>query len=119
MHATLARVLIAFFIPFRKEPGEAHTQLEKLEHDLHPSVAYGILPLFAFANAGVSFEGITLVSLLHPVPLGIAAGLVLGNQVGVFSFSWLAIKLGISKSPQDVSWLQLYGAAYSAASVSR
>jgi len=111
VHATLAGVVTAFFIPFRKEPGETLTQLEKLEHDLHPSVAYAILPLFAFANAGISFEGITLASLLHPVPLGIAAGLFFGNQLGVFGFSWLAIKLGISKMPQDVSWLQLYGVA--------
>jgi NhaA family Na+:H+ antiporter len=111
VHATLAGVVTAFFIPFRKEPGETLTQLEKLEHDLHPSVAYGILPLFAFANAGISFEGITLASLLHPVPLGIAAGLFFGNQLGVFGFSWLAIRLGISKMPQDVSWLQLYGVA--------
>lgn len=111
VHATLAGVVTAFFIPFRKEPGETLTQLEKLEHDLHPSVAYAILPLFAFTNAGISFEGITLASLLHPVPLGIAAGLFFGNQLGVFGFSWLAIKLGISKMPQDVSWLQLYGVA--------
>ncbi len=111
VHATLAGVVTAFFIPFRKEPGETETQLEKLEHDLHPSVAYGILPLFAFANAGIPFEGITLGSLLHPVPLGISAGLFIGNQLGVFGFSWLAIKLGISKLPQDVSWLQLYGVA--------
>lgn len=111
VHATLAGVVTAFFIPFRKEPGESQTQLEKLEHDLHPSVAYAILPLFAFANAGISFEGITLGSVLHPVPLGIAAGLFFGNQLGVFGFSWLAIKLGISKMPQDVSWLQLYGVA--------
>jgi len=111
VHATLAGVLTAFFIPFRREPGETQTQLEKLEHDLHPSIAYAILPLFAFANAGISFEGITLASFLHPVPLGIAAGLFIGNQLGVFGFSWLAIKLGISKLPQDVSWLQLYGVA--------
>ena len=111
VHATLAGVVTAFFIPFRKEPGESLTQLEKLEHDLHPSVAYGILPLFAFANAGISFEGITIASVLHPVPLGIAAGLFFGNQLGVFGFSWLAIRLGISKMPQDVSWLQLYGVA--------
>ncbi|MDH3872034.1 MAG: Na+/H+ antiporter NhaA [Gammaproteobacteria bacterium] len=111
VHATLAGVLTAFFIPFRREPGETQTQLEKLEHDLHPSIAYAILPLFAFANAGISFEGITLASFLHPVPLGIAAGLFIGNQVGIFGFSWLAIKIGISKLPQDVSWLQLYGVA--------
>lgn len=111
VHATLAGVLTAFFIPFRKEPGESLTQLEKLEHDLHPTVAYGILPLFAFANAGISFEGVTLASLLHPVPLGIAAGLFIGKQVGVFGLSWLAIKLGMAKLPRGVSVLQLYGVA--------
>lgn len=109
VHATLAGVLTAFFIPFKKEPGESQTQLEKLEHDLHPSVAYGILPLFAFANAGIAFDAINADSFFHPVPLGIAAGLFVGNQLGVFGFSWIAIKLGISKLPQGVSWMQLYG----------
>lgn len=111
VHATLAGVLTAFFIPFKKEPGESHTQLEKLEHDLHPAVAYGILPLFAFANAGIPFDGITIDSFLHPVPLGIAAGLFFGNQLGVFGLSWVAIKLGISKLPEGVNWIQLYGVA--------
>lgn len=111
VHATLAGILTSFFIPFRKEPGESRTQLEKLEHDLHPSVAFAILPIFAFANAGISFDTIGIHSLLHPVPLGIAAGLFLGNQLGVFGFSWLAIRLGISKLPQGVSWTQLYGVA--------
>lgn len=111
VHATLAGVLVAFFIPFRKEPGQSQTQLEKLEHDLHPTVAFGILPLFAFANAGISFEGMTLESLLHPIPLGIAAGLFLGNQLGVFGFSWAAIKLGIAELPQGANWLQMYGVA--------
>ncbi|MCU7919179.1 MAG: Na+/H+ antiporter NhaA [Candidatus Thiodiazotropha sp. (ex Epidulcina cf. delphinae)] len=111
VHATLAGVLTAFFIPFKKIPGESLTQLEKLEHDLHPSVVFGILPLFAFANAGIPFEAMTLEFLIHPVPLGIAAGLFFGNQLGVFGFSLFAIKLGISKLPHDVSWLQLYGVA--------
>ncbi|MGI9277241.1 MAG: Na+/H+ antiporter NhaA [Endozoicomonas sp.] len=111
VHATLAGVLIAFFIPFRKVPGESRTQLEKLEHDLHPTVAYLVLPFFAFANAGIPFDAITIDSLLHPVPLGIAAGLFIGNQVGVFGFSWLAIKLGVSKLPKGASWVQLYGIA--------
>ncbi len=111
VHATLAGVLTAFFIPFKKEPGESQTQLEKLEHDLHPAVAFGILPLFAFANAGISFDGITIDSFLHPVTLGIAAGLLFGNQLGVFGFSWVAIKLGISKLPEGVGWGQLYGVA--------
>ncbi|MGW8246530.1 MAG: Na+/H+ antiporter NhaA [Acidiferrobacterales bacterium] len=111
VHATLAGVLIAFFIPFRKQPGEKKTQLETLEHDLHPVVAYGILPLFAFANTGISFEGITLQSFLHPVPLGIAAGLFIGNQIGIFGFSWLAIKTGIARLPSGANWMQMYGIA--------
>ncbi len=111
VHATLAGVLSAFFIPFKNAPGESHTQLERLEHDLHPTVAYGILPLFAFANAGIPFDGITADSFLHPVPLGIATGLFFGNQLGVFGFSWITIKLGFSRLPQDVSWIQLYGVA--------
>ncbi|CAN2039629.1 Na(+):H(+) antiporter NhaA [Candidatus Magnetomoraceae bacterium gMMP-15] len=111
IHATLAGVLIAFTIPFKKLPGEKKTQLEILEHDIHPSVVYGILPLFAFANAGLSFQGLTVQSLLHPVPLGIAAGLFIGNQIGVFGFSWAAIKLGIAKLPKGATWMQLYGIA--------
>ena len=109
VHATLAGVLTALFIPFRKQAGEHKTQLEKLEDDLHPAVVYGILPLFAFANAGISFDGLSLQSLLHPVPLGIALGLFFGNQIGVFGLSWLAIKLGLAKIPQEANWLQLYG----------
>ncbi len=111
VHATLAGVITAMFIPFTKQDNEKLTQLEILENDIHPAVIYGILPLFAFANTGVSLDGLSLDSLLHPVPLGIAAGLFFGNQLGVFGLSWLAIKLGISKLPQDVSWLQLYGVA--------
>jgi NhaA family Na+:H+ antiporter len=111
VHATLAGVLTAFFIPFKKADGESHTQLEKLEHDLHPSVAFGILPLFAFTNSGIPFDGITIDSFLHPVPLGIAMGLFFGNQLGVFGFSWVAIKLGAAKLPEQVSWMQLYGVA--------
>lgn len=109
VHATLAGVITAMFIPFVKQADEKLTQLELLENDLHPAVVYGILPLFAFANTGISFEGLSFDSLLHPIPLGIAAGLFFGNQLGVFGLSWLTIKLGIAKLPQDVSWMQLYG----------
>jgi len=109
VHATLAGVITAFFIPFKKLEGESKTQLEKLEHDLHPSVAFAILPLFAFANAGISFEGLTMDSLLHPVPLGIAVGLFFGKQIGVLLFSWATIKLGIAKLPSGGTWAHLYG----------
>lgn len=111
VHATLAGVIAAFFIPYKIAEGESSTQLEQLEHDLHPSVAYAILPLFAFANSGIPFDGISVDAFLHPVPLGIAVGLFIGNQVGVFGFSCLAIKLGIAKLPEKVSWMQLYGVA--------
>ncbi|MGB5438135.1 MAG: Na+/H+ antiporter NhaA [Gammaproteobacteria bacterium] len=111
VHATLAGVLTAFFIPFKKQPGEDKTQLERLEDDLHPTTVYGILPLFAFANTGISFEGLSIESLFHPVPLGIAAGLFIGNQVGVLGFSWLAIKAGLARLPDGASWAQLYGVA--------
>jgi len=111
VHATLAGVLAALFIPYARVEGAVRTQLERLEHHLHPAVVYGILPLFAFANTGIPFDGLTVESLLHPVPLGIAAGLFLGNQLGVFGLSWLAIKTGLARLPQGASWLQLYGVA--------
>jgi len=111
VHATLAGVITALFIPFARQGADTKTQLEHLEEDLHPAVVYGILPLFAFANTGISFAGLTFSSIFNPIPLGIAAGLFLGNQAGVFGLSWLAIKTGISKLPQGVSWCQLYGVA--------
>lgn len=109
VHATLAGVLIAMFIPFRPLPGEEKTQLEKLEGDLHPAVVYGILPLFAFANTGISLAGLGLDDLVHPVPMGIASGLVLGKAIGVFGLSWLAIRSGLCRLPEGASWLQLLG----------
>ncbi len=109
IHATLAGVITAFFIPFKKEPGENITQLERIEQDINPAVAYGILPLFAFTNSGVSFTGVTVGSLFDLLPAGIAAGLFFGKQIGVFVFSWLAIKTGISKLPEEMTFRQLYG----------
>jgi NhaA family Na+:H+ antiporter len=111
VHATLAGVLVALFIPLRTADEEGTSPLEKLEHELHPTVAFVILPLFAFMNTGVSLAGLSWDSLLAPVPLGIAAGLFLGNQVGVFGFSWLAVKLGLGKLPVGANWSQLYGVA--------
>ena len=111
VHATLAGVVIAMFIPFRKAPGQQDTQLERLEDDLHPAVVYGILPIFAFANTGISFAGLTFASLLEPVPLGIALGLVLGNQLGVFGFCWIAVKLGVARLPSGANWVHMYGVA--------
>jgi len=111
VHATLAGVFLAFTIPLRDAENPQHSPLRQLEHELHPSVAYVILPLFAFANAGVPLAGMTINALLEPVSLGIIAGLFIGKQLGVFSFAWLAIKLKLARLPEKVSWTQLYGAA--------
>jgi NhaA family Na+:H+ antiporter len=108
VHATLAGVVLAFFIPL-KDTATGQSPLQHLEHILHPYVAFAILPVFAFANTGIDFTGLTLDSLLHPVPLGIATALIIGKQVGVFGFSWIAIKLRLGKLPEGVNWLGLYG----------
>ncbi|MGQ0527130.1 MAG: Na+/H+ antiporter NhaA [Alphaproteobacteria bacterium] len=106
VHATIAGVMVALTIPLSKD-GDG--PLEKLEHVLHPYVAFLILPLFAFANAGVNVQGISFQEFLTPVPLGIAAGLFFGKQIGVFSFIWLGTRLRICSKPVDAGWLQLYG----------
>ena len=111
VHATLAGVLTAFCIPLRAIDEDGHSPAKHLEHTLHPWVAFGILPLFAFANAGVSFEGLGMKDLAAPVPLGIGLGLFLGKQVGVFLFAWLTVKVGLARRPSDTSWVQIYGAA--------
>ena len=110
VHATLAGVVLAFFIPLH-DPASGASPLKYLEHTLHPYVAFAILPLFAFANTGIDFTGMGLSSLVHPVPLGIAAGLLVGKQIGVFGFSWIAIKLRLGKLPEGTGWLDLYGVA--------
>ncbi|VAW79498.1 Na+/H+ antiporter NhaA type [hydrothermal vent metagenome] len=111
IHATLAGVVLAAFIPMIKNPETGQSPLHALEHDLHGSVSYIILPVFAFVNAGVSLQGMTLDQILGPVPVGIALGLVIGKQIGVFGICWLGIKLGIAKLPDEVSWSMLYGVA--------
>ncbi len=110
VHATLAGLALAAFIPIR-DPESGRSPLHELEHDLHTAVAFGILPLFAFANAGVSLTGVTLDYLLHPVPLGIMAGLFVGKQIGVFGFCWLGVKLGVASLPDDLRWMHVYGMA--------
>ena len=110
VHATLAGVTLAFCIPLRPHNAEA-SPLLSLEHALHPWVAFGILPLFAFANAGVSLAGVNLESFTHPVPMGIAAGLLIGKTVGVFGLTWLAVRAGIAALPQGANWGQLFGVA--------
>lgn len=107
VHATLAGVATAFFIPLRD--GRGGSPLQALEHGLHPWIAFLVLPMFAFANAGVSLAGLTPAALLQPVPLGIAAGLVLGKAVGVFGCSWLLIRAGWAQRPAGADWGQLFG----------
>jgi NhaA family Na+:H+ antiporter len=111
VHATLAGVILAFFIPLRVENEKVKSPLHMLEHDLHPTVAYGILPLFAFVNTGISFQGLSLASLFNPIPLGIALGLYFGKQLGVFGFVWIAIKLRLAQLPEGANWLGLFGVA--------
>ncbi len=111
VHATLAGVVLALFIPLRTGAGQHQSPLEQLEHDLHPAVAYAILPIFAFANTGVCLADLSVESLLAPVPLGIALGLFLGNQIGVLGFSWLAVKAGLARLPDSVGWIEMYGVA--------
>jgi Na+:H+ antiporter, NhaA family len=111
VHATLAGVVTALFIPSRDPDDPEHPPLRRLEHSLHPWVAFGILPIFAFSNAGVNLAGLGLADLLHPIPLGIMLGLVVGKQVGVFAFAWAAVKLGIARLPTGVTFPQVYGAA--------
>ena len=111
VHATLAGVALAFTIPLmaRDEDGNTISLLKEVEHNLHFWVAFFILPLFAFVNAGVNVTKISLPEMLAPVPLGILLGLFLGKQLGVFGFSLVAIKLGLAKLPQGSNWWQLYG----------
>jgi NhaA family Na+:H+ antiporter len=111
VHATLAGVILALFIPMRSKTKPSHSPLKGMEHDLHPVVAFWILPIFAFTNAGINFSGVGLEQMLHSVPLGIALGLFLGKQIGVFGFCWLAIKLNLTRLPNGVSWQSLYGTA--------
>jgi len=112
VHATIAGVLAAFVIPIKRTPGApdaADSPLHRLEHALHPGVAYAIVPLFGFANAGVSLAGMGLEQLLAPLPLGIAAGLFLGKQIGIFGSIKLAVKLGFASKPGGATWPQIYG----------
>jgi Na+:H+ antiporter, NhaA family len=107
VHATIAGVLLAITIPHRKNEKD-YSLLLKLEHGLSPYVAFGIMPLFALANAGVTLENISLSSILTPIPLGIICGLFLGKQLGVFIFSFLAIKFKFAEMPTNSSWIKFY-----------
>ena len=108
IHATIAGVLLAMTIPHRKKEKD-FSLLMKVEHSISPYVAFGIMPLFAFANAGVSLDGLSFNSLLDKVPLGIVLGLFLGKQFGVFIFSYVSIKLKIAQMPNNTSWYNFYG----------
>ncbi|MEM7349573.1 MAG: Na+/H+ antiporter NhaA [Acidobacteriota bacterium] len=107
VHATLAGVALAFAIPLRNSQGESPSS--RLEHGLHSWVSFGIMPVFAFANAGVSLSGFDVARLAEPVTLGVILGLVIGKPLGVFGFSWLVVRTGLARLPQGVSWLQVYG----------
>ncbi|MGV1682086.1 Na+/H+ antiporter NhaA [Sphingopyxis sp. NJF-3] len=114
VHATIAGVLAAMAIPFEATPGapdSAASPLHRLEHALHPWVAFGIVPLFGFANAGVDIGGLTADQIFAPLPLGIAAGLFLGKQIGIFGSVWLSVRFGIAGRLRGATWLQVYGVA--------
>ncbi|AHK19828.1 pH-dependent sodium/proton antiporter [Yersinia similis] len=106
VHATLAGVIVGFMIPLHTK--DQRSPSESLEHGLHPWVAYLILPLFAFANAGVSLQGVSLAGLTSLLPMGIATGLFIGKPLGIFAFSWLAVKLGIAKLPDAINFKQIF-----------
>lgn len=111
VHATLGGVILAMFIPIKSAAKPGISPLKSLEHDMHAAVAFVILPVFAFCNAGINFEGIGLEHVLHDIPLGIALGLFVGKQIGVFGFCWLGIKLKLTELPREISWASLYGTA--------
>jgi NhaA family Na+:H+ antiporter len=110
VHATVAGVVLAMAIPIRAKNDPEHSPLRALEHALHPWVAYMIMPLFAFANAGVPLAGFRLADLLRPLTLGITMGLFLGKQIGLFLASRLAVAFELADRPEGTSWLQVYGA---------
>ena len=111
VHATLAGVVLAMFIPMRSGGDPSYSPLKSLEHDLHSVVAFCILPIFAFTNAGIGLAGVTAAQILHGVPVGVALGLFLGKQVGVFGLCWLAIRAGLTTLPTGMNWRGLYGTA--------
>lgn len=111
VHATLTGVILAFFIPLQSENGSQDSMLKSLEHDLHGTVAFFVLPVFAFANAGIAFSGLGIDVFFHSVSLGIAAGLFIGKQVGIFAACWLVIKMGLIRLPAGMNLRALHGSA--------
>jgi NhaA family Na+:H+ antiporter len=111
VHATLSGVVLAMFIPLRSNADPDYSPLKSMERDLHSVVAFFVLPAFAFANAGINIRGVTFDQVTHGVPMGIALGLFLGKQIGIFGLCWLSIKLKITSLPKNMNWLSLYGTA--------
>lgn len=111
IHATLAGIVLALFIPISSKGNPDASPLKEFEHDLHTAVAFIILPVFAFANSGINLTGVGYEQMTHGVTMGIALGLLLGKQVGIFTCCWIGIKLKIAKLPKGMSWLSLYGTA--------
>jgi len=111
VHATLTGVLLALFIPLKPSPVNNHSPLRSIEHELHGWVYFMVLPIFAFAKAGITFKGLTGEQILHGVPMGIAAGLFIGKQLGIFILCGLFIRLGLLRMPNGMSWASLYGTA--------
>ncbi|MXW04319.1 MAG: Na+/H+ antiporter NhaA [Gemmatimonadetes bacterium] len=111
VHATLAGVILAVFIPMQSRTDPDVSPLKILEHDLHTVVAFVILPVFAFANAGISFEGMTLDQVLHNVPVGVALGLFLGKQIGIFGLCWMFVRFKWASLPTGMTWTSIYGAS--------
>lgn len=112
VHATLAGVVLGFAIPMGDRTDEHKSPLRSVIHDLHPWVAFGILPLFAFFNAGIDFSDFDMARLLHPVPVGIALGLLIGKPVGVLTFAWLTLKFRLASLPEGSTWQMLVGVAF-------
>lgn len=112
VHATLAGVVTALAIPLMPAPGDQRSLLVKLEENLHPWVNYGVLPIFAFANAGVSLAGMSVDKVLGPIPMGIALGLFLGKPIGIVGFSYAAIRSGLAGKPEGSNWMQMLGVAW-------
>ena len=111
VHATLTGVIVAMFIPIKSKTEPHYSPLKSLEHDLHTVVAFFVLPIFAFANSGISFINLSSEQFFHTVPVGIALGLFVGKQVGIFGLCWLFIKLKLTNLPSGMSWISLYGTA--------
>jgi NhaA family Na+:H+ antiporter len=114
VHATIAGVLLALTIPLTRakgKPDDVHSPLHRLEHALHPWVAFLVLPVFGFANAGVSLAGIGYGALMQPVTMGSLLGLFVGKQIGIFGAVWLAVKTGVARKPAGANWTQIYGLA--------